>query len=234
MSYCVHCGVELDKTCTICPLCHTKVINPNQPADTVSPKPYPTGHGHIDPVKKSDTAILMAVILTVTAIVCGLLNLFIFTGTHWSRYVIGGCAVLWIFSLPLFFPSGLTVYRSLLLDGISIGLYFAIIAWLHPGNGWYFAIALPLIFLVTVLIAIFVFCLRHPRRSILSQAVVLFAETGILTISIELLTSRYLKHTLSLSWSAVALTCCIIIDAILITILLRSRLREEVRRRMHI
>lgn len=30
MSYCVNCGVELDKTCSVCPLCNTKVINPNR------------------------------------------------------------------------------------------------------------------------------------------------------------------------------------------------------------
>ena len=24
MSYCVNCGVELDKTCSVCPLCNTK------------------------------------------------------------------------------------------------------------------------------------------------------------------------------------------------------------------
>lgn len=45
MSYCVNCGVELDKTCSVCPLCNTKVINPNQPVDTVSPKPYPVDKG---------------------------------------------------------------------------------------------------------------------------------------------------------------------------------------------
>ncbi len=28
MSYCVNCGVELDKTCAVCPLCNTKVCNP--------------------------------------------------------------------------------------------------------------------------------------------------------------------------------------------------------------
>ena len=25
MSYCVHCGVELDATASFCPLCHTRV-----------------------------------------------------------------------------------------------------------------------------------------------------------------------------------------------------------------
>ena len=48
MSYCVNCGVELDKTCSVCPLCNTRVINPNQPVDTVSPKPYPVNKGYVD------------------------------------------------------------------------------------------------------------------------------------------------------------------------------------------
>ena len=39
---------------------------------------------------------------------------------------------------------------------------------------------------------------------------------------------------LELSWSAVVLTCCAVIAAALGTILTRARLREEVRRRMHI
>ena len=34
MSYCVHCGVELDATASFCPLCHTRVLDPGQPVDT--------------------------------------------------------------------------------------------------------------------------------------------------------------------------------------------------------
>ena len=37
MSYCVHCGVELDATASFCPLCHTRVLDPGQPVDTASP-----------------------------------------------------------------------------------------------------------------------------------------------------------------------------------------------------
>ena len=58
MSYCVNCGVELDKTCSVCPLCNTKVINPNQPVDTVSPKPYPVNKGYVDSGIRKETAIL--------------------------------------------------------------------------------------------------------------------------------------------------------------------------------
>lgn len=234
MSYCVNCGVELDRTCSVCPLCNTKVINPNEPVDTVSAKPYPSRTGQIDPVKRGEAAILMGVILATTAIVCGLLNLLLFNGSSWSLYIIGICIVLWIFLLPVLFPSKLPIYIILLLDGIIIDMYFGIIAWLHPGNGWYYAITLPLILFITALVEVYAFFLRHPRSSILSNAVIFVAEVGLLTTTIELLVRHYLDNALKLSWSAVVLTCCIIIDATLITILRRTHLREEVRRRMHI
>ena len=47
MSYCGNCGVELDPTARACPLCHTPVVNPNQPVDTVSPKPFPPEPGEV-------------------------------------------------------------------------------------------------------------------------------------------------------------------------------------------
>ena len=97
MSYCVNCGVELDKTCKVCPLCNTKVINPKQPPDTAAPKPFPSLEGHAEQVPRRDITILMTVILATTAVVCGLLNLFFFQFGSWSLYVIGICVVLCVF-----------------------------------------------------------------------------------------------------------------------------------------
>ena len=223
MSYCVNCGVELDKTCKVCPLCNTKVINPKQPPDTAAPKPFPSLEGHAEQVPRRDITILMTVILATTAVVCGLLNLFFFQFGSWSLYVIGICVVLWIFFLPLFFSAKLNPYVSLFLDGLSIAMYFGIIACLHPGRGWYVQLAVPIIGIITVLFLIFAFCLRYRHRSILSLAAV-----------IELLIQHYYQEPLALSWSAVVLTCSVIIDGALITILRRSGLRNEVRKRMHI
>ena len=41
MSYCVHCGVKLDQTASVCPLCQTSVHNPRQPVDDTAARPYP-------------------------------------------------------------------------------------------------------------------------------------------------------------------------------------------------
>lgn len=234
MSYCVNCGVELDKTCSVCPLCNTKVINPNQPVDTVSPKPYPVDKGYVDSGIRKETAILMAVCLATTAVVCGLLNLFFY---HIFPLVLLCHRHLYrpVDFLPADFLPTKAVFRiTLLLDGLGIAMYFGIIAWLHPGNGWYTAIALPLIILGTLAVFFFAISMGHPRSSILSQAVILVAEIGIYSVCVELLTRRYYAVPMALSWSAIVLTCAIIIDVTLVTILLRSRLREEVRRRMHI
>ena len=234
MSYCVNCGVELDKTCSVCPLCNTPVINPNEEIDNISSKPFPTNKGTTDPVKRTDITIFASVVLAATAIVCGLLNLISFEDTRWSFYVIGICAVLWVFLIPLFFPNKLNRLLGIVLDGISILTYIWVIAYLHPGNGWFVKIALPLVIIVNCMIILFVFILNHPKHSILSMAALLTAELSILTAIIELLIRIYLEEPLMLTWGAITLVCGIVIDTALITILRRSRLREEIRRRMHI
>ena len=53
MSYCVNCGVQLDKTAKRCPLCNTPVINPSEAIDTVSKTPYPQKRGQVEQVYMS-------------------------------------------------------------------------------------------------------------------------------------------------------------------------------------
>ena len=234
MSYCVNCGVELDKTCSVCPLCNTPVHNPNEEIDTVSAKPFPSNKGTTDPVKRTDITIFASVVLAVTAIVCGLFNLISYKETHWSLYVIGICGILWVFLIPLFFPNKLNKLFSIILDGASILLYIKIISVLHPGNGWFINIALPLTIIITVMIMIFIYALYRPHRSILSMAALFVGEVSILTAAIEILIRHHLNEPYLLTWGAITLVCGIVIDTALITILRKTRLREEIRRRMHI
>ena len=63
MSYCVNCGVELHPTSTSCPLCQTKVYNPNQPVATDIPKPYPSNRGESEKDTNLDFMILIRVLL---------------------------------------------------------------------------------------------------------------------------------------------------------------------------
>lgn len=233
MSYCVNCGVELDKTCGVCPLCSTPVYNPNQPVDTESPKPFPAGKGSVEPVQRYEFTILMSIIFFTTAVVCGILNNFVFTRGYWSVYVIGVCVMAWIFMLPTFFPNEVPLFLSLILNGISIAAYLAVISILHPGNGWYVDIGLPITSLATVLVLVlYIFSLRR-KSSFITKTAILLGCIATLCVAIELLMRIHAKQPPTITWSAVVLTCCISIDVILIAISYLKGVREELRRRMH-
>ena len=64
MSYCVNCGVELDPTARACPLCHTPVVNPNQPVDTALPPPFPSRREEVQPVSKKELALLLKALVS--------------------------------------------------------------------------------------------------------------------------------------------------------------------------
>lgn len=233
MSYCVNCGVELDKTCGVCPLCNTVVYNPKQPVDTESPKPFPARKGTVEPVKRYEFTIFMSIFFFTTAFICGILNNLVFTSTHWSFYVIGLCVILWVFLLPTFFPDKISFFLALILDGISICAYFAIISYLHPGNGWYLHIALPITILATIIILNFYLFSFRRKSSFITKAALMVGSLALLCVTIELLIHAHNQRPLFLSWSAIVLTCCIAIDVILVTIACLKGIRSEIRRRMH-
>ena len=108
MSYCVHCGVELDATASFCPLCHTRVLDPGQPVDTASPKPFPTRRGEVAPAAKQEVALLITAMLASVAVCCGVLNLFLRADRMWSLYVIGAAAMLWLWLCRRCWPGGCT------------------------------------------------------------------------------------------------------------------------------
>ncbi len=233
MSYCVNCGVELDPTATACPLCRTKIFNPNQPVATDIPTPYPTIKGVSEPVKKQEFTILMSIIFLTTSAVCMLLNLFILPYGQWSFYVTGICALLWIFLLPVFFPKRANLYLNLALNGISIALYLGFISFLHPGNGWYLHIALPITAAATLLLEIICIFAFHFKSSMIIKTIISVTAVAILCLETEAVIDYHFRGAVSLGWSAIVLTCCAAIDIILLTIYLQEGLRAELRRRMH-
>lgn len=235
MSYCVNCGVELETSLKECPLCNTPVINPNHTWSEMetTPTPYPADKGQVDVVKRKDLGILLAVVLTATSITCLLLNLLVFKNSLWSFMVIGICICLFFFASPAVIYTKIPVYFALLADGIAVGFYLYLITYLTSSNEWFWFLGLPIIVTVTILIEIFTFLARKLPFTILTASLYLFVEIPILCITLELLIKRFYHSPYSITWSAVVLTVCVIIDIALITILTKKRLRNEVNRRLH-
>lgn len=234
MSYCVNCGVQLDRTARRCPLCNTPILNPKETVDTTSPTPYPKEKGQVDQVKHTDLAILLFSVLGSTSAACGLINFFVVDKSSWSLYIIGVCFMLWVFFIPAVLSTKLPIYVFLLLDGIAVAVYCFLISLNTPSRVWFMELAVPITTTITLLVIIFAFLVRNVHASILSGAIYLFTEIGILTVSLECFIRSFLHMEFAMTWSAIVLICCVCIDIVLITIITRSRLREAVRRRMHI
>lgn len=234
MSYCVNCGVELDASAEECPLCNTPVLNPRELEKlATAQRPFPTEKGQVETVKRKDLGILVSMVALATAATCGVLNAFVFSGTLWSLAVIGACIVLWVIMIPAVIYTKQPVYVSLLYDGGAVALYLFMLSYLAGSRGWLWGLGLPITVLVTVLAEIFTFCVRRLPRSFLTVSLYLFTAIGLLCMGLEVLIDRYVCEGIALSWSAVVLTVCVILDIAVITMLSRRRLRNAVRRRLH-
>ena len=233
MSYCVNCGVELEPSLAKCPLCNTPVINPSHLEALTKTSPYPKESGQVDVVKRKDLAILTSIVLIATSLCCLLLNILVFSGSPWSLFIIGACLLLFVLLIPVLVYTHLPIYISLLFDGIATGLYLYMITFNTQSDKWFTGLALPILVLITILVEIFALLLRSFPVSYITTALYFFAEAAVLCVGIELLINHYFNAPLTLIWSAIVLTVCVVIIVALITVLSRRRLRDAVRRRLH-
>lgn len=233
MSYCVNCGVELDASAKKCALCNTPVINPNELKKLAPVTPFPQEKGQVETVKRKDMGILLTTVVCATAVTCGLLNAFVFSGTLWSLAVIGVCVILWVIMIPAVIYTKQPIYVSLLYDGAAIAVYLYMLAYMIGSDGWFWGLGLPIVALVTVIAELVTVSIRKLPRSFLTVSLYIFTAIAILCVGLEILIDRFIGEGIVLGWSAVVLTICVIVDIAIITLLSRRRLRDAVRRRLH-
>lgn len=233
MSYCVNCGVELEPSLASCPLCNTAIINPNELSSVKKPSPYPEEKGQVEMIKRKDWAILLTVVCIATALTCGLLNFLVFNQSLWSLLVIGVCMIIWVAAIPATVCPQLPIYISLLADGTAVILYLYLITFVTHSDRWFYELAMPIVVLIVCIAEVFALLERKVAHAFLTTAIYLFGSISILCVGIEILIDRFLENKISLTWSAVVLTVCVIIEITLITILSSRRFRNAVRKRLH-
>lgn len=233
MSYCVHCGVELDASLKKCPLCQTPVLDPNVIPYYETTSPYPPSRGQVEQVKRKDIAIVITSLLIATSITCGLLNQLAFPQARWSLIVTGTCMLIWVLCIPLMIYRKISTYLAVFLDGSMVAIYLYMISQLTTSKSWCTHVALPITALCTGLILLSMFLYHKYNRAIFYSILYFFVDLAILCTAIELLYKNYAGKELGLTWSAVVLTVCAIFSITILVMLSRPRLREAARRRLH-
>jgi len=235
MSYCVNCGVELDTSEKICPLCGVEVINPHKPYDEKAIRPYPT---RLDPINERINRHFIATILTICiafpAVICVAINLFMSGRADWSLYVAGALAMVWVFIVPYYLYRKPSFGWMFLPDIVAILLYLLLIAGLTPGVDWYMALGLPLTLLTGGLVLLIGLLIEHKMLRDFAIPAAILIGAGLLTVGTELIVELFIQGRFHLDWSFFVLIPCLALAAVFLTVARRQAIREEIRKRLHI
>lgn len=207
MSYCVNCGVELEKGCHECPLCDTPVINPGEQI-TESQKPaYPETVDIPKSVNKRYWGFIFSLIMLIPNLVLIVLNIFVFDSGV-MKYVVGGFAVAWIwFVFPLLWKKQIPVV-SLGIDAIALLVYLNMFRIYGDENGWFNSLVLPVVIALWAICNMFIFWLKKPRTKSLIAIAVLGA-INIMSFVIEICMSMFYINKLQITVSLVMTACCV-------------------------
>lgn len=231
MSYCVNCGVELDKDAARCPLCQTPVVNPVCPVDSTIPPNFPVERREVEPVNRRELALLLTAMLGCAGGCCVLLNvLFWWREMPWAAIVAGACVMLWVWTVV---PLLLRRVPSLVLVGLdllAVAGFLYLIALAVDGLDWLVRLALPIWFGCGVVLLFLWYIL--PRRSILSRCMLVLGGCVVLMLWLELCIDLFLGSYQPM-WSIVVAAVGLTLVLPMLVIRYRPDLRREVRRRFH-
>ena len=176
MSYCVNCGVELDKSAHKCALCDTPVYNPNEKSVETS---LPFSHTPDIPagIKQKFIALIVTFIILIPNIVCMFINLFANPENLWFVYVASSSLLCWILFVFPVFTKKLHPYLMWSFDTLAVALYTLVFYVNDPGDAkWYFSVAIPIIAIVSACVFYFIYWYRQRKRHWTSKVLHVFID----------------------------------------------------------
>jgi len=236
MSYCVNCGVELQKSEPRCPLCGTEVVNPAAPEEERHARPYPSHVEHLDRrVDRRYIASFIALLMLIPLFTVMLANIFVSHKLTWSYYVLGSELVLFcVFLLPMIARMPRVLYAT--IDAAAVSVLLLLVQVISQGNwNWLLFLGLP-ITLLTAVMCWFFSLLASPkcRLPVLVRFSFGLACIGLLAVAIEVFLMLYKTDAVEWpSWSLYVLFPCLVLASSLLLLNRRARVKEELRKRFY-
>ncbi len=234
MSYCVNCGVELEKSEPRCPLCGTEVQNPAEPRDESAVRPYSRHIEHIDRrIDRRYIASFISLLLLIPLFTAMFCNLLVDHKLSWSLLVAGGELVLFACLLfPMIVPA-LGRYAHIGIAGAACAVLLLLIERMSGGH-WLLPLGLPLTALA-VGYAMFAAWLGTPscRLPMLPRFTLALTGVGLFVVGIEFFIGLYGGVADWPRWSMFVLIPCLVLASSLLLLNRRARVKEEIRRRFY-
>jgi len=235
MSYCVNCGVELQKSEPRCPLCGTEVVNPSAPQEEKPVRPYPSHVERLDQrLDRRYIASFISLLMLIPLFSVMLANILVSHRLTWSYYVLGGELVAFtVFLLPMIARMPRILYVT--IDAAAIGVLLLLVQVMAQGNwNWLLLLGLPITGL-TALMCWFFSLLAAPkcRLPILIRFTFGLTCLGLLVVAIEFFINLYQMRLAWPTWSLYVLFPCLVLGSSLLLLNRRARVKEELKKRFY-
>jgi hypothetical protein len=234
MSYCVNCGVELERSLKACPLCGVTVINPQEKEAPEAPPSFPTARDEF--IKKDRTFWVgfFSLLYLVPVVTCVICNLLYDRSLNWAIFVTAGTLMLWTFTTSPFYFSRPCLRRMLAIDFLAVLFGLLIIQLMTGGKDWFTMIALPVTAYCAAASLILLTLTGKGRLSGFGLSGAITVVVGVLALLVELLTDLYAGGAVHLVWSWFVVAPCISIATLLVMISHNKRFRQELAKRLHV
>lgn len=235
MSYCVNCGVELEKSQKRCPLCSTPVINPNESIEVDVVPPYPPDDATTVEKKLRHAAVLLvSIVLFVPLIICPLCNVIISGEITWSIYVILSVVYAWPIIVPPILFQNSIFNKCVWIDFFSTLIFLKVLnAITTPEINWFLNLSLPIMIYIMIALYVNVFIYRRTRHilTVISASLIL---AGFMSIIVEYLILSFKGSYIYFVWSVPTAISCISLAAVILVVSHITKLKLSFKKRMHI
>ncbi len=233
MSYCVNCGVELEKGCPACPLCDTPVINPREVEKAPDIPAYPEIVKIPKSTQKRFTVFVVSMVMLLPNIVLAVLDM-AFWQNGASSFIFGASAVVWLWFLFPFLwkkpiPTVLLGIDALALIGF---LKFCSLK-TTTSPGWFNSLVLPVVITLWAICNIFIFWLKKPRSKT-SKTIAAVIAVNILSFVVEVSLNMFYLGKLQVGVSLVVAACSVPLIIFFIALVKSRRLRAWVSRKFFV
>lgn len=233
MSYCVNCGVELEKGCPSCPLCDTPVINPREGQKAPDVPAYPEIVKIPKSTQKRFTVFVISMVMLLPNIVLAVLDM-VFWQSGVSSFIIGASMVAWLwFLFPFLWKKPIPV----VLLGIDA---LALIAFLKfcslkttTSPGWFSSLVLPVVIALWAICNVFIFWLRKPRGKN-AKTIAAIIAVDIMTFVVEICINMFYNGKLQVGVSLVVTACSIPLIIFFVALVKSRRLKAWVSRKFFV
>lgn len=236
LSYCVNCGVELDKSAKKCPLCNTPVINPNEayPKEP-EPKPFADTLYIPDSTGRKYITAMVSIALLVPNIICCIVGLILKENLSWTLYVNASSLLAFIlFMLPFMYAKP-HPYAVTTTDTVAVSMFvFFIYRMSSVQNKWFSQTALPIIVFMGILILFYFLWNSRSRHQWQYKVIFWFVAIALYSIVLEALIWHFLYSEFSVHYSLIVVASSFALSIFFAAIAKSKKMKEWFDKRTHI